>query len=141
MKDKKQEIFAVTERKFEYKGRECIVVFTRLGFRNGYVSVKKRIDCNKLNYIDVHGGLTCCDKIYDYYGPTREYYVGFNCDHRWGDRGCDGTDMNQAVAYGLETIDNKDKWLNFDGPVRTVEYVSEECKKVVDQLEGNKYGI
>lgn len=128
--------FAVTEHKFEYKGRECIVVFTKLGFRNGYVSVKQPFDYEKLINIDAHGGLNFSGELPDYYGATREYYIGFDCGHCW-----DGIDMDQAIAYGLQKADVKDYWLTTDEPVRSVEYVSEECKKIVDQLEDNKYGI
>ena len=48
--------FAVVEKQFEYRGHDCIVVFNKLGFRCGYVSVadkrinKYDIDCWRLTY-------------------------------------------------------------------------------------------
>jgi len=136
------EKFAIVEEHFEYNGRDCIVVFNRIGFRCGYVSVNEKdkgfeiIEKNflgkkytELNYsafnIDCHGGLTFGNEIYTGYEPKEKYYVGFDCGHCW-----DGVDKKQAEKYGFDTR----FYLNLNEPVRSKEYCINECKSIVNQL-------
>ena len=124
--------FAVVEKKFEYKGHECICIFNYMGFRCGYVSVR-----NAKHYydydIDCHGGLTFSDSLTEEYEPKHAFYIGFDCGHF-----CDGQDKEQAYKYGLLT---KEEYRLFNimpsygGGVRTLEYVEEQCKSIVEQLE------
>ena len=130
MKDKR---FAVVEKIFEHKGHECVCVFNMLGFRCGYVSVKE--DKDYVTYdIDCHGGLTFNGELPYEYGQKEKYFIGFDCGHF-----CDYQNKEQAFKYGLisetEYYYYKNCLLDFSGAERTLEYVEEQCKKIVDQLE------
>ena len=68
------------------------------------------------------------------------YYIGFDCGHI-----CDGNDYNLALKYGLidekrfnELLEMQIHLPTFLEPVRSLEYVEEQCKKIVDQLEVGK---
>ena len=130
MKERK---FAVVEKKFEYKGHECICVFGYLGFRCGYVSSKPK---NEIKYyqIDCHGGLTFSGELSEIYEPNHKYYIGFDCGHY-----CDLQNFEQSYKYGLLTKEEFEFRNALDsskfGIERTLEYVEEQCKKIVEQLE------
>lgn len=129
--------FAVVEDKFYYKGHECICTFNRLGVRCGYVSVHIKKHHSEYN-ISCHCGLSFgADKLSDECGPSEEYYIGFDCGHI-----CDGQDLQQAKEYGL--IGNTEYKLmsgilslgnSAKMPIRSLEYVKNQCKSIVDQLE------
>ena len=125
--------FAVVEKKFDYKGHECICIFNHLGFRCGYVSVQERKDYDDFD-IDCHGGLTFGDSLNEDYEPRESFYIGFDCGHY-----CDYQDQEKAYKYGLITQEEYYLFANIyrdnRGVERTVEYVEEQCKKIVDQLE------
>ena len=129
--------FAVVEDKFYYKGHECICTFNRLGVRCGYVSVHTKKHHTDYN-ISCHCGLSFgADKLSDECSPSEEYYIGFDCGHI-----CDGQDLQQAKEYGL--IGNTEYKLmsgilslgnSAKMPIRSLEYVKNQCKSIVDQLE------
>ena len=127
--------FAVVEKQFEYKGHDCICIFSIRGVRCGYVSVTDKEKPYDDYDIDCHGGLTFDGELPDYYKPKADYYIGFDCGHLG-----DGVDYDQAVKYDLieqsEADYNKElfSYLN-DRPVRDLDYVEANCKKIVDQLE------
>ena len=126
--------FAVVEKQFQYKGHECTCVFTRNGYRCGYVSTTLYRDCSDFD-IDCHWGLSFAGMLPREYAPKGAWYIGFDCGH------CeDGIDTKSAYDYGLideATKERFDKsfWYLKDYPVKDVEYVVEQCKKIVDQLE------
>mgnify|MGYP003464887905 CR=1 FL=1 len=132
--------FAVVEKHFKYKGHDCICIFSYIGYRCGYVSVS---DKEKPFYdydVTCHCGLTFDGELPDYYKPKKKYYIGFDCGHI-----CDGNDYDTALRYGLiteqrynELIEMQIKSPTFLQPVRSLEYVENECKKIVDQLEESK---
>lgn len=126
--------WAVVEKHFQYKGHDCICIFNRNGFRCGYVSTTLNHDHHEID-IECHWGLTFSGVLPEEYAPKEPFYVGFDCGH------CeDGLDTKLAYEYGLidnitkERLDKAFFYLN-DCPVRDVEYVENECKKIVDQLE------
>ena len=127
--------FAVVEKQFNYKGHDCICIFSIRGIRCGYVSVSDKEKPYDDYDIDCHGGLTFDGELPDYYKPKADYYIGFDCGH-W----CDGVDYDQAVKYNLikpgEAERNKEmfSYLN-DYPVRDLAYVEANCRSIVDQLE------
>lgn len=123
--------FGVVEKQFEYKGHDCICVFTCLGVRNGYVSVKGYKPFYDYN-IDCHCGLTYSGKLPEYYNPKVQYYIGFDCGHI-----CDGIDKIKAYKYGLVDETMLEYMYDTGEPVRDLEYIEEQCKKIVDQLEDN----
>ena len=127
--------FAVVEKQFEYKGHDCICIFSIRGIRCGYVSVTDKEKPYDDYDIDCHGGLTFDGELPDYYKPKADYYIGFDCGHY-----CDGADYDQAVKYNLITQSEANyskKLFSYldDRPVRDLDYVEANCKKVVDQLE------
>lgn len=132
--------FAVVEKQFEYKGRDCICIFTVLGVRCGYVSVDDDKDYNEYD-IDCHCGLSFgASRLPNEYNPKNTRYIGFDCGHI-----CDRQDYEQAKKYGLideKTYNNLIESVilspTFLQPIRSLEYVENECKKIVDQLERGK---
>ena len=130
--------FAVVEKQFNYKGHDCICIFSIRGVRCGYVSVTDKEKPYDDYDIDCHGGLTFDGELPDYYKPKADYYIGFDCGH-W----CDGVDYYQAVKYDLieqSEADYSKKLFSYldDRPVRDPDYVEANCKKIVDQLEQTK---
>jgi len=133
----KAEQYAVVEKRFEYKGHECICIFNRYGFRCGYVSINKQVDFDDYENFEIvcHGGLSFSGKLPKAYKPQREYYLGFDCGHLG-----DGVDYGIAYQYGL--LNTKEYlsiiYINemlFNGGARSLDYVVKNCKKIVDQLE------
>lgn len=126
--------FAVVEKKFDYKGHECICVFTHLGFRNGYVSTKIKKEYDDFD-ITCHGGLTYSGELHKEYEPREDFYIGFDCGHY-----NDGQDYSQALKYGLITekffcqITNYRMCQDIYGTL-PLSFIEEECRKIVDQLE------
>lgn len=126
--------FAVVEKQFQYKGHDCICVFTLNGYRCGYVSTTLRRDCNDFD-IECHCGLTFSGALPEAYAPKEAFYIGFDCGHV-----CDGIDAELAYDLGLMDEVRKDflekSYLCLpDFPIRDLDYVEEQCKKIVDQLE------
>lgn len=124
----------VVEKQFEYKGHDCICVFNCLGYRCGYVSV----DDNKDYDIECHCGLSFgASGLPECYNPKKDYYIGFDCGHI-----CDGNDYDTALKYDLINEKQYNNFIEmqillptFLEPVRSLEYVEEQCRKIVDQLE------
>lgn len=135
MIDKK---FAVVEKQFEYKGRDCIIVFNRNGYRCGYISVKKEVGGYNHRiepfYVDLDidsVALTFGGALPSHYSPKEAYYIGYDCGHIG-----QGIDKSLIVKYGLLPESEVDKLYDFPGdiPVSLDECV-EICKNLVDELE------
>lgn len=133
--------FGVVEKQFEYKGHDCICVFNCLGYRCGYVLVDDYKDCYEYD-IECHCGLSFgASRLPECYNPKKEtYYIGFDCGHI-----CDGNDYDTALKYNLINEKQYNNFIEmqihlptFLEPVRSLEYVEEQCKKIVDQLEAGK---
>ena len=130
--------FAVVEKQFNYKGHDCICIFSIRGFRCGYVSVTDKEKPYDDYDIDCHGSLTFDGELPDYCNPKADYYIGFDCGHY-----CDGADYDQAVKYNLITQSEADyskKLFNYlnDYPVRDLENVEANSRSIVDQIEKTK---
>lgn len=126
--------FAIVEKHFQYKGHDCICVFNRFGFRCGYVSTTLHCDYNKVD-VACHCGLTFGDALPEEYAPKEAFYLGFDCGHI-----CDGVDLELAYKYGLINEHERDEAMEAfhylkGQPVRSLDYVVNECKKIADQLE------
>lgn len=130
----KSKKFGVVEKQFQYKGHDCICVFIRKGYRCGYVSTTLRRNYDDFD-VDCHCGLTFGGTLPEAFAPKEAFYIGFDCGHV-----CDGIDAKLAYDLGLidkarkETLEQYFSYLS-DCPVRDVDYVVEQCKKIVDQLE------
>ena len=137
--------YTCVEEIFEYNGYKCACVFTKGGYRCGYVAIDKNhpyygLDCGDEgpNEIDCHWGLT--------YGGTGVHFCadeegvwwfGFDCGHY-----TDLTDCNTAREYGL--INDKEYSVAIvfenilaadeDITLKDKEFVKENCKLIVEQL-------
>lgn len=112
-------------------GLPCLIVRNKLGALCGYVGVSKTHPDFGKHYgevpVDAHGGLTFSDRcdgsergICHVVDPSEDdevWWLGFDCAH-----GSDG--VPGMERYGMF----------FDGPYRTVEYVTEQVAKLARQL-------
>lgn len=128
--------FAVVEKQFEYKGHDCICILNCRGYRCGYVSVNDYKDYDEYD-IECHCGLSFSGTLRYNYEQKETYYIGFDCGHI-----CDGRDYDTALKYGLLTEQRYNELIEMEillptflQPVRSLEYVEEQCKRIVDQLE------
>jgi hypothetical protein len=111
------------EREWTYKGYDCRVSYTDMGFRCGYVAIPEGHPYHGTDYsnivMSVHGGLTFCGHIED----TR-WWIGFDCAHH-----NDAPDPQiQAVEYGARFFGF------FQGTIRTLDYCILQCQYMVDQM-------
>lgn len=85
-------------------------------------------------YFDVHGGITFADGGHPI--DDDNWYIGFDCCHYQ-----DGKDLDLVLKIwaddeGIKKRVQLDKELGFDDgyEVRTLEYVQQECRSLVDQI-------
>lgn len=129
--------FGIVESHFEYKGHDCICIFTVKGYRCGYVSVDDNRDFWDYD-LDCHCGLSFgAAPLTKDFNPKSDMYIGFDCGHI-----CDGSDYVTALKYDLITEKRYNELIEMEilsptflQPVRSLEYVENECRKIVDQLE------
>ena len=123
----------ILEKEFLYKGLKCEVkINENMGFRCGYVTLPENHPFISKNYnyldVDCHGGLT-----------YKEYRViGFDCGH------CgDGIDLNLISNSDIREAQIKIKSTipNMEDEVKSLEFVENECIKIVDQALNHKADI
>lgn len=127
---------------FMYEGYKCLIKRNPfMGFLCGYVGLKPdhkyyRVHYDKID-IDCHGGLTFSDTWGDQNDEL--WYIGFNCGH-----GRDLTPfMTRHSHWYKYKIDGEEREAYNDIDERLVEYqtykdinyVRNECKRIVNQLE------
>jgi hypothetical protein len=140
------------ESDFMHNGLRCVVVFTSMGHRCGYVGIDKEhplfekdysCGCAMLDDISVHGGITFSDGGYKSNYPIESdlWWFGFDCAH-WQD----SQDKVQSFKYGLITEEQltrsteeqltRSKEFRFlnEGTHRDQEYVESECKLLAEQI-------
>lgn len=137
------------ESRFEYKGFPCVVLFMPIGYRCGYVGLPKYNIYYGKKYDDIpmdcHCGLTYSDC--ELYGQDdmNTWWIGFDCGHCF-----DGIDIKSFEKYYMDELKSKavdtqrSAMLGVyqmyricnEYPVRTQEYVENECRKIVDQIIG-----
>lgn len=130
---------------FHYKGYPCAVLLQPMGHRCGYVGIDSSHPLYKKDYniidIDCHGGITYSGDCLPQIGLKITYnmediwWIGFDCAHA-----DDANDYDAALKIfkDKETIENLEFMKEVDkklGKVRTQEYVKQECRNIVDQLE------
>lgn len=135
---------AILEERFNYKGYPCVVLFQPMGFRCGYVGLESGNKYFGKHYdfipVDCHCGLTYSDSRLRLQEDTDKWWIGFDCGHI-----CDGLDIKKTEEYyGFEranTISEHFHYLN-EKDHRTLDYVKNECIKIVEQLSemGHKHG-
>lgn len=94
---------------------------------------------NNLGYLDFHGGVTYAEpSLYDC-DDDNIWWIGFDCGHCF-----DGHDVDAAKQYFGDDPDFKrifytmeDFWRksNKESEIRSLAYVKDECKKLIDQIE------
>ena len=131
----------ILESTFRYKGYQCVVLFTELGHRCGYVYVPYWHKQYEVDYDDIpvkcHGGLTYSDhRLMDKEYPG--WWIGFDCAHAG-----DMPDRESQIRYfGNTKQDSFFNMLNFMtgnysgdfGTVKTLDYCEQECRDIVEQL-------
>lgn len=134
----------VLETKSMYKGYPYVVLFMPGAYRCGYVGVpyshklaKKDID--KLEHLSCHGGVTYAESHLHNCDDEDTWWIGFDCGHCF-----DGYDVDTAKLYFEDDPEfkrayqiMKDFWResNKESEIRSLAYVKDECKKLIDQIE------
>lgn len=134
------------EKRFEYKGYPCVVLFQGGGYRCGYVGLPKENEYYNVDYdnidIDCHGGLTYSESFLYGQADRDTWWIGFDCAHYF-----DKNDWECVKRYFLnnEGLMEYIKWheefeeqsfgYGVYKEIRTLDYVVKECKNIVDQLE------
>lgn len=130
------------EDRFIYKGYPCVVLFMPMAFRNGYVGLPKESKFYQKEYddipVDCHCGLTyASSNLYDQEDKDT-WWIGFDCCHY-----CDGFDLEKANEYFKDDKEvqrylaiTKDyhSWCNEEHGFRTLDYVKENCRNIVEQI-------
>lgn len=127
------------ESDFEYNGYRCVTTFNSMGFRCGYVGIQKyRVSqLGKYwfdNSLSVHGGVTFSGEDHPVEDPNL-YFIGFDCGH-YGD----GYDFDEVLRlWGDDDSIRESIYILADEkfhqfPARTLDYVQNECRQMVDQI-------
>lgn len=130
------------EKRFDYKGFPCVVLFMPMGYRCGYVGIPKESKFYGKSYddipVDCHCGLTYANKRLHLQNDTSTWWIGFDCRHA-----CDGYDVqkikelysdDENIMKQAERMSDYFKICNEENPIRTLEYCEEQCKKIVEQI-------
>lgn len=127
------------EKRFEYKGFPCVILFMPMGYRCGYVGVPiKQGKTISKDEINCHCGVTYGETHLHYQDDTDKLWIGFDCGHC-----CDGYDVekikelyadDESVMKQTERMSDYFKICNEENPVHTLEYCEEQCKGIVEQL-------
>jgi hypothetical protein len=133
------------EETFDYKGYKCLIIrhpeFLHLC---GYVGVNKDHKYYKKHYdevdIDVHGGLSWSDFWEDQNDGL--WYLGFDTGHAWDlSPGMHSrTPETRKSKYWIDGVEHEytlrdlSRELMENETYRDIDYVRQECKRMVDQL-------
>lgn len=135
------------ESRFEYKGLACVVLFMPMGYRCGYVGLPEENKYYRKNYEDIpvecHGGLTYSSDTLFGQTDNNTWWIGFDCGHF-----CDGLDIELIYSYYNDTLEtmgpvSRNTYIGsiermFDihseYPVRTLEYIENECRNIINQI-------
>lgn len=132
----------IVEKEFEHKGLKCVITFSYMGHRCGYVGVPKEHPLYNQDYrnreisnLSCHGGVTYADGGVNSNYPIESdlWWIGFDCAHC-----CDGKDLDLALkkfpdkAQSISMLKMFEIGSNIE--VRSLEYVEENCKELAEQL-------
>lgn len=134
-------VVPVQEERFMYRGYPCVVLFMPMAYRCGYAGIPEghrlyKKACNDMS-IECHCGLTYSSNYLHRQDDANTWWIGFDCGHA-----CDGLDIAMAkklyaneprIMHELEYMEGYFKLME-NYPVRSLEYVKNECRKIVDQL-------
>ena len=121
----------VEEKRFDYKGFPCVILFMDIGHRCGYVGIPEASGID-VEEIDCHGGIT--------YGPSSHLHlqednniewIGFDTCHY-----CDGRDIEKIKEYFPDRVSLLTIMSSIHGGYKpkTLEFCEEQCKQIVDQV-------
>ena len=125
------------EKRFEYKGIPCVILFMPMGYRCGYVGLPKGIAVDTES-IRCHGGITYTSGHLYHQEDTDRLWIGFDCGHYF-----DGFDIEKIKEYFSEDAEAMKVLLcmrryyesvNQEYGFRTLEYCEEQCRDIVDQI-------
>lgn len=124
----------IQEERFEYKGLPCVVLFLSPGYRCGYAGLPKGTVINT-DDINCHGGITYSAFDLRFQDDTDRYWIGFDCCHCFDDY--DIEKAKEVFADDEFTMGLIEHYIKMKccvgGNFRTLDYVKDECKKIVDQ--------
>lgn len=139
----------IQENRFEYRELPCVVLFMPMGYRCGYVGLPKENRYYKKKYddipVDCHCGLTYSEGRLFGQSDKDTWWIGFDCGHCFD--GIDKDTFNNIYKkelLNMSPVEFRAHMMNFDCvweisrkyPVKTQEYVENECMKIVDQIVG-----
>lgn len=129
----------VVEFQREYKGVHIVGVLKAIGYRCGYVGIKKT-DKNlkildRINELEVHGGVTFARVENEYPIKTSEklIWIGFDCAHLNDGMDCGAASQlatNKEEIIFLKVLGEVNKGCH----VWTAEEVESECNKLADEI-------
>lgn len=125
----------IVEKRFEYKGYPCVILFMSMCYRCGYVGLKREVAYNTKE-IECHGGITYSEAYLWKQDDSDRWWIGFDCMHF-----PDGFDIESGMEYWR---DNEEQYNNMKSMLTRLDYrkepwslkrVENECKFIVDQIE------
>ena len=127
------------EKRFDYKGFPCVILFMPMGYRCGYVGVPHYYQSEiNTDEIECHCGVTYAETHLHCQTDTDKLWIGFECGHY-----CDGYDVakikelyadDENVMKQTEIMKDYFAICNEENPIRTLEYCEEQCRGIVEQL-------
>jgi hypothetical protein len=131
-----------------YKEHEFLITFTGMGYRCGYVAISQDIvnlydltEDKVDEEIEAHGSVTFFDNehcIKDLLSHVcYDFWIGFDAGHS-----CDRKDLNllKKIFPGRFSFYKSSEYYNEEGStIRNLNYMKNECKKVIDQLIDKKW--
>ena len=125
----------IVEKSFEYKGYPCVILFMPMCYRCGYVGIPRETAVG-VNAIDCHGGITYTEAYLWKQDDPDKWWIGFDCMHF-----PDGFDVESGMNYWRDneeqqnTIKNLFSRMSPYHQLRSLAFVENECKHIVDQIE------
>lgn len=128
----------IIEEKNTYHNYDYIIKFFEDGHRCGYVKIPDNHIFYQKNYddidIDCHGGLTFSE-LSDGNDLEKGYWIGFDCAH-FDDKY--DTD-NILKHFGIDALNRyyqcAEKYVDDSATVKSLDFVRNECKKIIQQLK------
>ena len=129
------------EKEFDYNGYHCVITFTEVGYMCGYIQLTESDYLYDKTFQSINDARILSVPL-SYAGRTfpkndDNFWIGFTCDNR-GDK----PDLDRVVkVFGerplVVTLLNMKKIpvLPKDGTIRTVEYVEDRLRRLVNEVK------
>lgn len=128
-----------------YKGNEFFISFSSRGIRCGYVAISeeiiKKYNINENNIdVRVHGGVTFFENHHPLKNmlshPCTDFWIGFDANHYRDGMDCD---LLKKIFPKSRLLELKYEFLSSEDEIRDLNYMIEECKRLIDQLIKKKW--